>query len=179
MAIHTLKTPLNTVSKPDFSPQLGLAFRERAIWSNQSVRLFSGLAAICSDQLDDGLEILLSDDSKSVKNLVDKYRDNRVLNDVDKCHYYATTALVELTNRARARTAINTRQMQWLVDDNPMAFEIIATVGKAVVSVDCAGVFSHHYAEASAGQRLDEPQMQFADLWYKRAGGLHAFKSKK
>lgn len=178
MAIHTLKTPLRTVSKPDFSPQLGLAYRERAIWSNQSMRLFTGLAAIASRHVSDGRAILFGSDLDVSNKLIKKHSTSDLICAINERHYYATTALVELTIQARKQAAVQLNDMAWLVDDNPMAFEILATVGRAFVSIDCAGVFSHHQAEVNLGHPIAEPQMQFADLWYKRAGGVVAYARK-
>lgn len=183
MAIHTLKTPLRTVSKPDFSPQLGLAFSERAIWSNQSTRLFAGLAAIISGAESDGYVILYMEGKPTLglpatDKLINKYAKSPIFQTLADRHYYATTALVEMVTMARKIMHINANAMWWLMDDNPMAFEIIHTVGRAIVSIDCAGVFSHHRTEVEVGQPIAEPQTQLADLWYKRAGGIVAYERK-
>lgn len=101
-------------------------------------------------------------DFTGVEELIQRYKNSRVLKWLEKQHAYLNTLMPSLLEIARADGVLATAEFLWLKPLDRRLWYVLNSVGRQTAVVEVAGPFSHWLAERKVKRALKTPMVKEA-----------------
>lgn len=99
-------------------------------------------------------------DFTGVQELLDKYKNTKLVQKVVSKHAYVLTALASLLELARRDGVLATAEFLWLKPVDRKLWYMLNNIGRQTAFVEVAGPFSHWLAERAIGHKLLMPMVE-------------------
>lgn len=99
-------------------------------------------------------------DFSGVQELLDKYKNSKLVQKVVSKHAYVLTALASLLELARRDGVLATAEFLWLKPVDRKLWYMLNNIGRQTAFVEVAGPFSHWLAERAIGHKLLMPMVE-------------------
>jgi len=152
-----------------FSLQMGKYWTNADDLNMHTKALFAIFAAKANHDRNSALDLLNQISSSAllgklnftgVQELLDKYKDSKIVQKAVGKHAYVFTAMATLLELARRDGVLATAEFLWLKPVDRRLWYMLNNVGRQTAFIEVAGPFSHWLAERAIGHKLLMPMVE-------------------